>query len=129
MAGGESELGNTIDGVSFRQLLDKPGLESIERAQDALIFHRPGKLESAIRAGQHKLFVKWTVQGQIANRELYRVDENPTEHGNDIAESNPDLVKKLEKTLLDYLDSVDAEKPKPRQPKKRNKKGKADAKS
>ncbi|MEM7014853.1 MAG: sulfatase-like hydrolase/transferase [Verrucomicrobiota bacterium] len=124
LAGGEGKLTDEIDGASFQQLLAKPGFDVIERPNNALIFHRPGKLESAIRDTQHKLFIKWTPKGEIASRELFRVDENPTEEGNDIAAANPELVKTLEKKLQGYLDSVAAEKPKPKQPKAKKQKNK-----
>lgn len=128
LAGGEGELGKEIDGATFRQLLVEPDAEPINRPNDALIFHRPGKYESAIRNAEHKLFVKWTDNGKISDRQLYRVDENPTEDGNDITDDNPELVKTLEGKLLGYLESVAAEKPKPRLSKKKKRKNKSDEK-
>ena len=64
--------------------------------------------------GEYKLFVKWTPQGDISGRELFRVHENPTEKGNDQAAKNKAKAEELEKQLFDYLSSVNAEKPKPK---------------
>ncbi|MEM0969480.1 MAG: sulfatase-like hydrolase/transferase [Verrucomicrobiota bacterium] len=122
LAGGEGSLGEEVDGASFASLLEDPSGEGLERA---LFFHRPRRLESAIRHGEHKLYVKWTEKGEIAARELYRVNPNPTEEGNEVGAEHPEAVQALETRLLEYLASVDAEKPQPRQPKKKpNKKEK-----
>ncbi len=118
LAGGASPLGEEIDGASFKTALLNPKTKNIERPNDALIFHRPGKLESAIREGRHKLFIKWTPQGEIAASELYLVERNPAEEGNDLAAKNAEKVDVLQKKLLTYLESVDAEKPKPKKKKK-----------
>lgn len=118
LAGGTASLGEEVDGVSFRSLLTEPETKSLKRPVDALIFHRPGRRESAIRDDQFKLFIKWTPQGKIAARELYQVDANPTEEGHDQAEQHPKKVATLESQLLKFLESVDAEKPSPSQRKK-----------
>ncbi len=122
LAGGTGSLGEEIDGISFRPVLKDPELESIRRPNEALIFHRPGKFESAIRENNDKLFIKWTPQGQIAAREFYRVDLNPTEHGHDRAKDNSTRVDAMEKRLLEYLASVNAEKPKPKTVKRKKQK-------
>ena len=125
LAGGKGTLTDEIDCTSFKSLLLDPCQTELKRPNDALIFHRPRRLESAIRVAEHKLLIKWNVKGDVVSRSLYRVDINPTEEGNDIAGDHSELVLSLEKQLLGYLDSVDAEKPKPQPPKKkRNKKGK-----
>lgn len=128
LAGGTGSLGDEIDGASFKALLHKPNTKSLTRPNDALIFHRPRRLESAIRQGRHKLFVKWTPQGRIAATELYDVDPNPTEEGRNLAAENPGKVGALREQLLGYLGSVDAEKPKPRNPKRNKGKRKPAAK-
>lgn len=121
LAGGAGSLGDEVDGASFKPLLHNPQTKTIKRPHNALIFHRPGKFESAIRQDRHKLFVKWTPQGKIAATELYLVDPNPTEQGHDLAKRNPKKANALQKQLLEYLESVDAEEPKPRV--KKRKKG------
>ena len=120
LAGGTGSLGDEIDGVSFRPVLHDPATKAVQRPGNALIFHRPGRyLESAIREGEYKLFVKWTPQGSIDTRELYRVHLNPTEHGHDLAQDNPERVNAMEKQLLDYLTRVNAEKPEPKKVKRK----------
>ncbi len=118
LAGGTATLAEEVDGVSFRSLFAKPKTKSLDRELGALIFHRPGRRESAIRDEVFKLFIKWTPQGKIAARELYQVDEDPREEGHDVSVEHPQKVKSLESQLLSYLESVDAEKPSPNQRKK-----------
>ena len=125
LAGGSGSLSDEIDGASFKAVLRDPTTKFIKRPNDALIFHRPGKFESAIRQGRHKLFVKWTAQGKIAAAELYVVDPNPAEEGRNLAAGNPKKVAALRKELVQYLASVDAEKPKPRSKKRPKGKRKA----
>ena len=120
LAGGIGSLGDEIDGGSFYSVLNNPATGVVQRPGNALIFHRPGRyLESAIREGEYKLFVKWTPQGSIDTRELYRVHLNPTEHGHDLAQDNPERVNAMEKQLLDYLTRVNAEKPDPKKVKRK----------
>jgi arylsulfatase A len=114
LAGGQGSLGAEIDGTSFKRILAVPQTTSLKRPHDALIFHRPGKRESAIRQGDHKLFVNWDIKGKVTASELYRVDANPTEEGNGLKKQNPRKAADLQKLLLNYLESVNAEKPKPR---------------
>ena len=120
LAGGTGSLSDEIDGVSFRPVLHDPATKAVQRSGNSLIFHRPGRyLESAIREGEYKLFVKWTPQGMIDTRELYRVHLNPTEHGHDLAQDHPERVDAMEKRLLDYLAQVNAEKPAPKKVKRK----------
>lgn len=128
LAGGTGSLGVEVDGGSFKRVLLNPETESVERPVDALIFHRPRRLESAIRQGRHKLFVKWTAQGGIKAAELYEVDPNPTEEGHDMAGGNPGKVAALKRQLLRYLESVQAEKPRPGGGKKKRNRRKGGAK-
>jgi arylsulfatase A len=114
IAGGKGALANEVDGVSFKSVLHNPKTKSLDRPLEALIFHRPGRRESAVRQGKHKLFVKWTIKGEVETRELYSVDRIPTEEGNDIAKKNSQKADELQTLLVNYLESVNAEKPKPR---------------
>ncbi|MEM8955107.1 MAG: sulfatase, partial [Verrucomicrobiota bacterium] len=122
LAGGSEDLGDEIDGASFKSALFRPDKKQIKRPQEALFFHRPGKKESAIRRDDHKLRVVWNTDGTIASRELYKVDPNPIEEGYNIADAHPETADLLQKQLLDYLESVDAETPKPPAPKRKKKK-------
>lgn len=129
LAGGKDSLSKEIDGTSFKSLLLDPCQTELNRPHEALFFHRPRRLESAVRSADHKLHIQWNVKGEVTNRQLFKVDLNPTEEGNDLAADHPELVQSLEKKLLEYLTSVDAEKPKPQPPKKkRNNKKKKNSK-
>ncbi|MEM9283082.1 MAG: sulfatase [Verrucomicrobiota bacterium] len=120
LAGGTEALGEGIDGVSFKPALMDPKA-AINRS-GALIFHRPGKLESTIRKGNFKLRLTWNPDNSVAGRELYNVGSNPTEEGNEISSKNPEKADSLQRQLLVYLESVDAEKVPPPKPKKKPKK-------
>ena len=119
LAGGTGSLGNEVDGVSFREILSDPATVSLHRPTDAIVFHRPRRLESAIRDDRFKLFIKWTQKGEIAARELYRVDRNPVEQGQDLSAEHQGRVDAMEKRLVHFLASVNAEKPKPRTTKRK----------
>lgn len=119
LAGGGAALPESVDGVSLRPLFGAPKSGKINRPNDALIFHRPGKLFSAIRQGEHKLMLYWRPDGKVRTRELYRFDSQPREEGHDIAGKDPATADRLQEALLGYLKSVDAEKPKPKTPRKK----------
>ena len=108
LAGGSGDLGGEVDGVSFAEALRDPKLEEIKRSP--LIFHRPRKLESAIRDSDFKLRIAWKSNGDIGSRELYNVASNPVEQGNNCLDKHPEKATALETQLLNYLKSVDAEK-------------------
>ncbi|MDF1814009.1 MAG: sulfatase [Verrucomicrobiales bacterium] len=108
LAGGGKPLSAEVDGISFAKLLEDPAA-TLERPQKALFFHRPGKRESAVRQGDHKLFVKWHPKGKIISRELYQIEPDPREQGHDIAASHPEKADAMQSLLLDYLKSVNAE--------------------
>ena len=121
LAGGRGSLSGEIDGTSFRPLLSDPGQASIDRPLDAIFFHRPGKMFSTIRRGDHKLMIYWTPEGKVRTRELYQVNPNPREEGHDVADKLPAKVDELETALLNFLKSVDAEKPKKKPPTRKRK--------
>ncbi|MEN8716812.1 MAG: sulfatase-like hydrolase/transferase [Verrucomicrobiales bacterium] len=121
LAGGTDELEAEVDGVSFVAAMKNPKLEKIKRPQRGLIFHRPGRFESAIRYGDFKLRLDWNNKTEVIDRQLYLVGQNPIEEGNDELANHPEKAAALEKRLLAYLKSVDAEKAVPRKPKKRKK--------
>lgn len=111
LAGGNDALPDEIDGASLCPLLADPGKDRVTRDPDGLFFHRPGRKFSAIRQGDYKLMLHWRSDGKIRSRELYRFDPDPREEGRDIADAQPDKADSLQKLLLDYLKSVNAEKP------------------
>ncbi|MEM9017821.1 MAG: sulfatase-like hydrolase/transferase, partial [Verrucomicrobiota bacterium] len=114
LAGGSlANLDGEVDGVSIVPLFSNPTAK-LKRPDKALFFHRPRRLISAARQGDHKLILNWTAQGKIASREFYDVGTDPRETeersliGNGTA-AEIDLAKRLEKALLGHLKNVDAE--------------------
>jgi arylsulfatase A-like enzyme len=117
LAGGEKTLPDEVDGVSLRPLLDNDPATVFTRPFGALVFHRPAdkRHASAIRQGDHKLYVTWKERGNldasgIATRSLYDLSKDIGEENN-LYEENRELAAQLEKKLLDYLKAVNAEKP------------------
>jgi arylsulfatase A-like enzyme len=109
--GGREALTEDVDGVSLRPLFQDP-TATISRKDNTLFFHRPGRGVSAIRQGGHKLMVFWRPNGTIARRALYDIGENPVEEGRDTASKDQQKADAMEKTLLAFLKSVNAETPK-----------------
>jgi arylsulfatase A-like enzyme len=113
LAGGKGRepLTGDVDGVSLRKLFENPRETSLGRANDAVVFHRPGRGFSAIRRGNDKLMVFWRPNGAIARRELYDLGENPIEQDRNLAAEQKEKADALEATLLAYLKTVGAETP------------------
>jgi len=110
LAGGKEPLPDNIDGGSFRPLLTNPDKGMVKRPLDALVFHRPRKMMSAIRQDNHKLLIYWNHEGKFRSRELYNMKSDPGEKKN-LATSDPGIADKMQATLTDYLGKVKAEKP------------------
>ncbi|WP_261342098.1 sulfatase [Calycomorphotria hydatis] len=121
IAGGEESLPNEVDGVSLLPLI-KDANAKLDRPQWALFFHRPGRRLSVIRQGDFKLLVELQANGKIKSRSLFNLAESPTEEGHDISSEQPEKVEELERTLVDYLKSVNAKTPGDFPKKKRKKK-------
>ena len=121
LAGGGGDLTDEIDGVSIAPLLSDPKDGSIDRPNNAVFFHRPGRKFSTIRQGNYKLMVYWTPEGAVRSRELYHFDPDPQEEGRNIADKDPAKVKEMERILLAHLESVGAEKPADIPPKRKKK--------
>jgi len=110
LAGGKKPLPSDVDGGNIRPLFANPDKGIVKRPLDSLIFHHPGKLMSAIRQDDHKLFVIWDKSGKIKSRALHNVQADPAEKQN-LSASDPRLADKLQEILVDYLAKVDPEKP------------------
>jgi len=110
LAGGTNALPDEVDGRSFAPLLTDPAKP--QDAQRALFFHRPNRLQSAVRSGPDKLMVEWARDGTISKRQLFRVDPDPREL-TDLSAKEPERTKALETLLLSQLRAVNAETPKP----------------
>lgn len=128
LAGGRKKaLTPEVDGVSFARLLRNPDAE-LPRTHDALIFHRPGKLMSAVRQGDDKLVVIWQGNGVAKSKSLYDVGSDPREiPERDRAAQEPEKVEALFTILSRHLDEVDAERPQLSKAKLKKKGKKGDA--
>ena len=105
LAGGEeSQLTDEVDGVSFAGLLSDPVTHgSLDRSTGSIIFHRPEKLFSAIRERDHKLMLFWKRNGEVDRHELFDVNANPTEEGNDLSVEKPDKAESMKPKLTELL--------------------------
>lgn len=121
LAGGRGSLPGEVDGVNLVPLLRDSGAGKIARPGKAIFFHRPGRKFSAIRRGDHKLMLYWQPDGTPRSRELYIVSPDPREEGHDVAVKQRATADELQKALVGYLESVDAEKPRVRAPKGKRK--------
>lgn len=111
LAGGDpDQLTSEVDGVSLVPLLKDRTVDTFSRPQKALFFHRPRRSFSAIREGDYKLMLYWSKDGSVDRHELYKVDRNPTEEGNEITKKNAAIAEKLKNRLLAHLYLVDAER-------------------
>ncbi|PCE64679.1 sulfatase [Sediminicola luteus] len=94
------------DGLSLVNALDGKGL-----SKRPLYWHYPhygnqgGDPSSVIRQGDWKLIHYW----EDDTDELYRLKEDPSEQ-NDLAQQHPKTTQKLRTQLLEWLDSVGANK-------------------
>ena len=118
-AGGKDPLPSDVDGASIMPLLKDPENGKIKRPLDGLVFHRPcpgGKKgnagNSVLRTDDYKLIIKWdkTEEGKIVKRQLYNLAESPVENDETLM-SDSELTNEMEKTLVNYLKSVNAETP------------------
>lgn len=121
--GGRQALTADVDGVSISPLF-RDAIADLDRKDNAVYFHRPGRRFSVIRQGDHKLIVFWRDNGTIARRELYNIGENPVEQGRDIAHDNKARADAMQETLLAFLKSVSAETPSDIPPKRKPKRAK-----
>jgi arylsulfatase A-like enzyme len=109
--GGRDVLTADVDGISICRLLHDPTATVPGRRDQAIFFHRPGRLFSTIRRGDYKLMIFWRRDGAIARRELYDVGTNPVEEGRDIAGENEAQADAMQAMMLTFLGSVSAETP------------------
>jgi arylsulfatase A-like enzyme len=124
LAGGTKGLPDEVDGGSFVHLIHGESKNPVKRGIDGLVFHRPRQKGSIYTVGDYKLFLKWQANGKPGSAVLYNTVKDPTEK-TDLAAAQPERVAAMQKTLLRFLDSVDAEtvasfpaKKKPRKKKK-----------
>jgi len=107
------ELPGGIEGGSFRHLLSDPEGKAVERKDPFMVWHLPHRfgthkayVDSAIRKGRYKLIKNWN--GDFVELYDLRVD---IEEQTNLASQKPELAEHLERTLMDYLERVNAEEP------------------
>jgi len=111
MAGLPRRSGQTVDGMDLSGLIRD---EAAARTRDTLYWHFPhyhgsgNRPSAAIRAGNWKL-IHWFEDG---SHELYDLAADPSETA-DLSFLRPDLADSLDRSLLQWLTSVDANMPKP----------------
>ena len=114
LAGGanpDDQLGPEVDGSSICPLLRDPSLQSLERKNGAIFFHRPARGVSVVRSGASKALIFWRPDGTVDRREFYDLAVNPTEDGNATVPPDEGSFEVIEASLLDFLEAVDAERP------------------
>lgn len=125
LASGTPKLFEGVDGGSFSDLLKNPSISQVERPEEALFFHRPGRKESVIRKGEYKLIIRYSDTGEIEKRELYQVDRDISEKNN-LFSSKIEKTQSMEKELFAFLEKVNAEKVDPKKLKHKKKPKKKD---
>lgn len=115
LAGGRKPLPPEIDGGSFGPLLKNAGVGEVDRAFEGLVFHRPLRRndpQSAIRVGDYKLLLKWKTRTRPRQALLFDLARDLSEQ-HDLSSEQPRKAAELERLLLEYLKSVNAESPLP----------------
>lgn len=106
IAGYKKPLSASIDGVSFRALLENEGRGALRRPNPGLVFHRyhDNYPHTSIRVGDYKLVKFWKQEKRL----LFNLKDDLGET-KDLAQDEPEKVRKLHKQLMNYLDSVDSD--------------------
>lgn len=113
LARGTESLSAGLDGASLRPLLSQPAAptaQALRRTAEGLIFHRPIAGRSAIRQGDHKLWLYTDRRGAVTSRRLFDLSSDPAET-RDLAARESELADRLQQVLTEYLREVDAEVP------------------
>ena len=96
-----------LDGGSLREVLENGNRAKVERPVEAMVFHYPCYFApplSVIRLGDYK-YMKHLLTGDT---KLFNLSTDYTEL-EDLSGTMPELELTLDKALLDYLTSIDAE--------------------
>lgn len=106
LAGFQGTLPQMLDGGNMEQLIQSKGTEKVARNSPYLIFHQAAnrKPTSAIRWGNYKLVKDW----KINKLELFDLSKD-VEEKNDLSKKMPELVKKLNNALTQFLFEANAE--------------------
>ena len=107
LSGGTDPLPDDLDGGSLRAVFEKGDRGKVKRNAKELVFHFPwhtGVAESVIRSGKYKL----RKDLDSLEIELFDISEDFEEETN-LASKMPDLVRKLDRKRVKYLQEVNAE--------------------
>lgn len=110
-AAGDAKHNAHVDGLSIVKLLEDP---AADLAREALYWHYPhynpfvGIPHSIIRAGDYKL-IEYYEDGHL---ELYNLDNDLGEQTN-LADSQPEMARRLHKQLREHLEQMAAQMPVP----------------
>ena len=106
LAGYDGPLPQILDGGNIASLIHNEGRGPIDRKSPYLIFHQAAnrKPVSAIRWENYKLVKDW----RYNSIELFDLSKD-LEEKEDLSNKMPELVRKLEKALIRYIDQANAE--------------------
>tara|TARA_S200000501_G_scaffold216245_1_gene202955 strand:+ start:423 stop:1814 length:1392 start_codon:yes stop_codon:yes gene_type:complete len=106
LAGYEDPFPKKLDGGNMASVIHNNGKGIINRNRPFLIFHQAAnrKPTSAIRLENFKLVKDW----RYNNLELFDL-ANDIEEKNDLSKKMPEVVKKLDKALIQFLEEANAE--------------------
>ena len=107
LAGSKEPLPAELDGGSLRNIFEKGNEGSINRPEEAFVFHMPyARMPpvTAIRKGDYKL-MRQLITGETL---LFNLEKDISEKNN-LAEQMPEKVAELSKALDAYLTKVGAE--------------------
>ena len=106
LAGYHGLLPKILDGGNIQTIIHNNGKGKVERNSPYLIFHQAANRKpiSAIRFGDYKLVKDW----KYNKLELFDLSRD-IEEKVDLSKKMPDLVKKLDKALIKFLEDADAE--------------------
>ena len=111
---GNRSLSNDIEGGSLAPILMHDGKGEVKRSREELVFHYPhydmdpAGPASAIMLGDYKL-IKF-----YESNKLYLFDlSKDREEKKDLSDVKPEVVAQLHDRLTAYLESVDAQMPRP----------------
>jgi len=110
---GIGELPGKVEGGSFKHLLRAPDGTPVKRPHDFLVFHWPhyqhhknSTPDTTIRSNDMKLHYFYETKQSM----LFDLGKDLAEQ-NDLAPAMPEKVSELKKTMMTYLETIDANMP------------------
>lgn len=113
LAGGKNKVSASVDGGSWKNLLQQNGTGKVERRFEGLLFHYPVYRDTqgqhpatAFRLGNYKLIHYY----ETSKNELYNLKDDIGEE-NDLSDKMPDMVLKMYNMMHDQLEEENATYP------------------